>query len=107
MADYDLVAGDGASAITITILDTLSKTPINLTGKTAQLRWSLNSGITVEKSMTVLDQVQFTGQVQYQFLAVDLPVGGSFQGEVRLQDGLTDQLTTVDDFHLAVKNALP
>ena len=107
MAKYELVAGDGGSVLTVTIMDSLTETPMNLTGKTAQLRYELNGGVTVEKSMTLLNQVTFPGQVQYQFLVSDLTVGGELTGEVRLQDGLSDQLTTVDEFRLAVKDPLP
>ena len=107
MPQYELVAGDGGSKIRVTIHDTQTKEPMDLTGKTAQLRYALNGGTTVEKTMTVLNQTTNKGQVEYQFLAADLTAGGTLDGEVRLQDGLSDQLTTIDTFHLSVKTPLP
>ena len=107
MSTYQLVAGDGGAALISTIRDSVTKDTIDLTGKTVQLRYSFNGGATVEKSMTLLNQTSLRGQAQYQFLPTDFTVGGELIGEVRLQDGLTDQLTTVDEFHLKVKAPLP
>lgn len=107
MATSQLVAGDGGTALISTIRDSVTKATIDLTGKTVQLRYSFNGGATVEKVMTVLNQVSFPGQALYQFLTTDFTVGGELIGEVRLQDGLPDQLTTVDEFHLKVKAPLP
>jgi hypothetical protein len=107
MAMYDLVSGDGGSKLRVTIVDGAAKTPVDLTGKTAQLRYSINAGTTVEKTMTVLNQTTNKGQAEYAFLASDLSAGGTMLGEVRLQDGLSDQLTTVDTFDLLIKEPLP
>ncbi len=107
MANYELVAGDGGSKLGVTIFDSVTKEPVDLTGKTIVARYQLNGGATVTKTMTALDQVQFRGQAEYQFLAADLTTGGTLEGEVRLQSGLADQLTTVDSFHIAVKTPLP
>lgn len=107
MAHHDLVQGDGGSILTVTLLDSLSGQPLDLTNKTVQLRYSINGATTVEKSMTLLNQGNFPGQATYQFLAADLSVSGLLTGEVRIQDGLTDQLTTVDEFRLAIKAPLP
>jgi|CXWL01.1.fsa_nt_gi hypothetical protein len=104
---YDLVAGDKATLLRVTVQDAATNAPIDLTGKTVQLRYSLNAGGTVEKSMTLRNQVSFPGQAEYTFLAADLTTGGTLIGEVRLQDGLSDQLTSVDQFHLSVKMPLP
>jgi hypothetical protein len=107
MANYELVAGDGGSTLRVSILDSLSSDLVDLTGKTAQLRYSINGGATVEKSMAVLNQTTNKGQAEYQFAVADITMGGTLDGEVRLQDGLSDQLTTVDTFHLAIKTPLP
>lgn len=107
MTTYELVAGDGGSKLHTTILDRVTKETIDLTGKTAQLRYSFNGGATVEKTMTVLNQTTNKGQAEYQFLTTDLTVAGTLEGEVRVQDGLSDQLTSVDTFHIAVRAALP
>ena len=106
MANYELVAGDGGSKIRVTILDTITKDPIDLTSKTVKARYSINGGTTVEKTMTALNQATNKGQAEYQFLVADFTTGGSLDGEVRLQAGLADQLTTIDKFHIAVKTPL-
>jgi hypothetical protein len=107
MPNYELVARDGGGKLHVTILDSVTKEAIDLTGKTVQARYSLNGAATVEKAMTVLSQLSNVGEAEYQFLATDLLVGGSLKGEVRLQAGLSDQLTTVDTFHISVKDPLP
>lgn len=106
MAVYQFVAGDGGSTLHVTVLDSVTKEPKDLTGKTVQLRYSINGGVTVEKSMTVLNQTTHPGQAEYQFLVADL-TAGTLKGEVRLQDGLDDQLTTIDTFHIPIKAPLP
>ncbi len=107
MANYQLVAGDGGSKLRVTILDSITSDPFDVNGKTAKLRYSINGGATVEKTMTVLDQITNKGKVEYQFLVADLTAGGTLDGEVRLQTGLSDQLTTIDTFHIAIKAPLP
>ena len=103
---YELVAGDGGSKLRVTVLDSATKLPMDLTGKAAQARYSIDGGATVEKAMTVLDQSTYKGQAEYQFLTTDL-TPGTLKGEVRLQDGLPDQLTTVDNFYIPIKAPLP
>jgi hypothetical protein len=107
MANYELVVGDGGSKLGVTILDSVTKEPIDLTGKSVTARYAINGGATIQKTMTALDQVSFKGQAFYQFQPADLSAGGTLEGEVRLQAGLSDQLTTVDTFHIAIKAPLP
>lgn len=103
----DVKVGDGGVTVIATITDKSTNRPLDLTGKTAQLRYSVNGGATVLKSMTVRNQTNFPGQAEYQFLTTDLTVAGELIGEVRLQTGLSDQLTTVDEFHLVIGAPLP
>jgi hypothetical protein len=107
MTKYEFVAGDGASRLRVTILDSVTNEPVDLSGKTVTARYVINGGATVQKTMTALDQISFKGQAVYQFLPADLSAGGTLVGEVRLQAGLSDQLTTVDSFHIAIKLPLP
>ena len=104
---YELVVGDGGSTLHVTVVDSETKAPMDLTGKTVQVRYAINGGATVEKSMTVLNQTSFRGQAQYQFLTSDLSAGGILDGEVRLQDGQPDQLTSVEMFHIPIRVPLP
>lgn len=73
----------------------------------SQVRYTLNGGSTEQRAMSLLNQVTQRGQAQYQFTPADLPAAGVIVGEVRLQAGLSDQLTTVDQFYLAVRAPLP
>lgn len=103
MSNYDLVVGDGGSTLRVTIKDHVSGELIDLTGKTVQVRYAINGGTVQQRTMTALNQATSTGQAEYQFQTSDLTVSGELKGEVRLQAGLSDQLTTVDTFHLAIK----
>lgn len=102
----DLVAGDSGTLLRVTVNDSAG-TPMDLTAKTVQLRYRMNGGATVEKSMTLRNQSTYPGQAEYAFLSTDLTTSGTLSGEVRLQDGLADQLTSVDHFQLSVKAPLP
>lgn len=106
MPTYDLVAGDGGSRLRVTIKDQQSGDVIDLTGKAVKVRYAINGGTLQQRDMTVLNQTTSKGQAEYQFLAADLTAGGELKGEVRLQAGLSDQLTTVDTFHLSIKAPL-
>lgn len=107
MATFELVAGDSGGVGRCTILDSATQEPVDLTGKTVQLRFSINGGATVERTMTISDQTTLKGKATYQFTSGDLSAGGEMSGEARLQDGLPDQLTTIDTFHIGVKTPLP
>jgi len=102
-----LVAGDGGSLLRVHILDSETNEPIDLTGKTVMLRFSLAGGATVEKTMTALDQTTNKGWATYQFAAADLPQGGELQAETRLNDGQPDQLTSDRKFKIPVRDPLP
>lgn len=106
MAHYELVAGDGGSTFHATIKDSETEELVDLSGKTVQLRFAINGAPTVLKTMTLLDQVSRKGEATYQFASGDL-TAGAMTGEVRLQAGLSDQLTTVDSFYLTIKAPLP
>jgi hypothetical protein len=107
MPKNGLVAGDGGSIVKVHILDSETEAAIDLTGKTVKLRYSLNGAAAVTKTMTALDQTNFKGWAQYQFLTTDLTAAGDLEGETRLNDGLSDQLTSDSTFHIAVRGPLP
>lgn len=102
----DLVAGDGASVLRVTVRDSQSSEPVDLTGKPVILRYKLAGGAIVEKTMTVLDQVNAPGQAEYSFAVADLPTAGTLEYEVRINDGLASQLTSIDTGQLAVRSEL-
>lgn len=107
MPEFDLVAGDTGSKEHVTITDSLTKELVDLTGKTVVLRFSLNGGPTVERTMTVLNQTTHKGQVEYQYTAFDLPTGGELIGEIRIDPLGAGKLTSVDSFYHSVKAPLP
>jgi hypothetical protein len=102
----DLVAGDGASVLRVTVRDSQSQEPVDLTGKAVMLRYKLAGGAIVEKTMTVLDQANAPGQAEYAFAVADLPTPGSLEYEIRLNDGLASQLTSIETGQLAVRGEL-
>ena len=107
MATYELVVGDGGSVLTITVQDSLTRLPVDLTNKTVTARYAINGGATVQKPMTLLDQATHPGQAEYQFLTSDLSAAGELKGEIRLQAGQADQLTSLETFHIAIRSPLP
>lgn len=107
MPKYELVVGDGGSKLAVTVRDGVTKELIDLTGKTVTARYAINGGATVQKTMTPLDQTTHTGQAEYQFLTTDLAAAGELKGEIRLQAGQTDQLTSLETFYIAIRAPLP
>ena len=101
---YELVAGDSGSTVVVTCKDSETKAVIDLTGKAVQLRYKIDGAALVTKTMTVQTPAT-NGKAEYQFGASDLSVG-TLQGEVRIQPGLPDQITSIDPFYLPVRAAL-
>lgn len=97
----ELVAGDRGSVLRVTVTDQAG-TAVDLTGKAVQLRYTIGPGELQIKTMTVLNQTTNKGQADYQFAAADLS-DGILEGEVRLNDGQPDQLTSVDKFYLPIR----
>lgn len=105
MPNYELTAGDTGSRLQVTIKDSRDGEPVDLSGKTVELRYAINGGALQTKTMTVLDQLANKGKAEYQFAALDLQAG-NLRAEVRLQPGLADQVTTIDDMYIPVKAPL-
>ena len=106
MSKYDLVAGDGGSVLHATVRDNVTHALVDLSAKTVKVRYSLNGAAVVEKTMTARNQATNKGEADYQFLPADLTAAGELIGEICLQKGLSDQLTTVDTFLLVVRSPL-
>ncbi len=102
---YDLVAGDGTK-ITLTFVDRVTQQPIDLTGKTAKLRYKINGGALQSRTMTPLNQTTNKGQAEYVLQAADLTASGQMVGEGRVNDGEADQLTSIETFTREVRGAL-
>lgn len=100
----DLVAGDRGSMLIVTCRNNATKDVIDLTGKTVRLRYAINGGADQEKDMAVQDPAA-NGKAAYQFAAADL-TAGCFEGEILLQAGAPDQVTSVGKFYLQVRAAL-
>lgn len=100
---YELVAGDTGSKLVVTCKDSATKAVIDLTGKAVQLRYRIDGGALITKTMTVQNPPT-AGKAEYQFGANDLSAG-TLAGEVRIQPGAADQLTSLDPFYLPVRAA--
>ena len=101
---YDLVAGDPGSKLVVPCKDNQTQGVIDLTGKTVQIRYKIDAGALQIKTMTV--QAPGTdGKAEYQFGVGDL-TPGTMEAEVRLQNGLSDQITSVSTMRLSVRAAL-
>lgn len=102
----DLVAGDASSVLRVTVLDSETNEPMDLSGRSVMLRYKLSGGTVVEKTMTVLDQINQRGKAEYEFQPADLTAAGLLEYEVRLDDGTANQLTSIDTGQLAVRSEL-
>lgn len=102
----DLVAGDSSSVLRVTVLDSETREPMDLTGRAAMLRFRLNGGTVTQVSMTVLDQDNQRGKAEYEFQPADLTAAGIVEYEVRLDSGTGNQLTSLETGQLAVRAAM-
>lgn len=98
-----LVAGDGGSKVHTTVTDSETDQPIDLTGKTATLSYSIAGGTLQKRSMTVLNQSTSKGQADYTFLIGDLTGPGELEAEVIVNDQLADMLTS-EKFRVKVRS---
>lgn len=98
-----LVAGDGGSKVHATITDSETDLPINLTGKTATLAYTIAGGTLAKRTMTVLNQSTSPGQADYVFLVTDLTGAGELEAEIIIDDTLPDMLTT-EKFRVKVRS---
>jgi hypothetical protein len=98
-----IVKGDGGSILRITITESETDAPINLTGKTVKLRFSIAAGVLKERNMTVLDQATNPGEVEYQFPTTDLDASGEMEAEYRINQGQADQLTSASKLRITVR----
>lgn len=106
MANFDLVVGDGGSRLRVTIKEEGTDALIDLSGRSVTLNYSLAGAAVQQRTMTVLNQANAKVEAEYQFLSSDLNTAGELRGEVVLQEGQADQLTTVDTVNLRVKATL-
>lgn len=71
--DFSFVAGDTNSVLTVTCKDAAAGTPINLSASTVALKWRVDGGTLVSKTMTVTDAAN--GVVAYTFGSSELAEG--------------------------------
>jgi len=98
------VAGDRGAKIVAVCADNDTGIVIDLTGKTAQLRYKINEGTLVTKTMTV-QSPGTGGKAEYQFDSADL-TAGTMEAEVRIQSGLADQITSLNPLYVSIRAAL-
>ena len=102
---YELVAGDRGRKIVVTVEDAVPGEAMDLTGKTVHLRYRISGAAAELRQMTLLDQLTKRGQAEYLFLQSDLVVG-DLVGEIIVQLGQADQLTSLETFILPARSAL-
>src|SRR5512145_3222151 len=99
MMDYSFVAGDTNSVLTVTCKRADTGAPINLAGATVALKWRIDGGTLVSKSMTIVDAAN--GIVSYTFAAGEL-LEGLMRAEVEVT--VTGKVTTsVEPFVFTVR----
>ena len=101
---YDFTEGDLGSKLVVVCRDNQTKAIIDLTGKTVQLRYKIDGAALQVKTMTVQDPAT-AGKAEYQFLIGDI-VAGTMQGEVRIQPGLSGQITSLLPFSRQIRAPL-
>ncbi len=99
---YDLVTGDTGSKLVVTIKDSATLGPADLTGCTVRFRWEGSAGM-VTKIATVT--APLTGVASYQFGAGDI-VAPKMKIEVEVTDAATNVVTGTDLIELAVREQL-
>ncbi len=99
----DLVVGDRGKLVR-TIRNAADDSLFDLTGKTVTLKYKINGGALQSKAMTVQNPGT-NGRAEYQFAANDL-TAGELEGEIVIQEGLADQLTTLSTFHIPIRARL-
>lgn len=84
----DLVEDDTGTVVEYTLVNKKTKAPIDLSGATVVLRWTINGGTPVEQEMEIEDAQ--SGRVSYQFVAGELAVPSGEQSAMRLNVVVTD-----------------
>lgn len=113
MASFDYVESDSGSKIVLTARRADTKAIIDLTTFTAQVKFSVNGGARVTRSMTILDQTLYPGKAEYLFLASELvtdpdtPAVGQIVGEFAITDGALHVVTSLSKFKQNIRARLP
>lgn len=84
----DLVEDDTGTVLHCTVRNKKPVAPIDLTGATVTLRWTINGGSPVQQTMTIVDAA--AGRVSYQFGAGELAVPIGETSALRLNVVVTD-----------------
>lgn len=84
----DLVEGDTGTVLDRTLRNKQTLQPINLLGATVTVRWTIDDGAPVQRTMTIVDAA--AGRVQYQFGVGDLVIGSGKESSMRLNVVATD-----------------
>lgn len=84
----DLVEDDTGTIVEYSLVNKQDKAPIGLAGATVVLRWTIDGGTPVQRTMTILDAA--SGRVSYQFGAGELAVLTGDRSSLRLNVMVTD-----------------
>lgn len=101
---YDFVAGDTGSTLIVELKNKQTKEPIDLTNRTARLKFKIDSGA-VETRLMAIDSPATSGVVRYTFQTGEL-VAGKMQSVVTITETSTSAVVTTLDpmIHLIREN---
>lgn len=102
--DYDFVANDDGSVLTVTCKNDQDKTVIDLAGSTVQLSWRDQASALITKAMTVLNPT-INGKAQYQFAVGELFAPGMLV-EPQITDAGGKKITALKLLYLSVRKAI-
>ncbi len=101
---FDFVAGDTNSVVRVTIVNKQTRTVIDLTGATVRFIYSIDSGSTQSRVMTILSPAT-AGICQYQFAVGDL-VAGTMTANIEITFSDSTILSQLDSFIFQVRAKL-
>ena len=100
---FDFVEADTASVVNVTIVNKQTRTPIDLTGSTVRLIYSIDDGSTQSRIMTIVTPL--SGVVEYKF-AVDDLLPGTMTANTEVTFADTTILSQLDSFIFQVRAKL-
>lgn len=105
MPPYEVVAGDTGTILKVVIKNDQDKVVVNLTGCTVRLKYRIDGGSLVTKTMTVTDAAK--GEAQYKFVASELTAAAAgkstLRGEVEVMDGGGEVVTQLVPMNLLIR----
>lgn len=100
---YDFVENDTASVLVVTLVNKQTRVPIDLTGSTVRLVYTIDAGVTQSRVMAIVTPL--SGICQYQFITGDL-TPGKMEAATEITFSDTTILSQLDSFIFQVRAKL-